>query len=71
VLHPIWFWKHQWALEGWQDQLIFLPLFLVSLRVAVKRGHSFVEVLGQRADAVFVGVLQKWAKPRPREAGRG
>jgi hypothetical protein len=58
--HPIWFWKHQWKLDGWQNQTIFIILFLTSLWVAVKKGFSFVEVVSSRADKIFVGVLQKW-----------
>jgi hypothetical protein len=60
--HPIWFWKHQWRLDGWQNQIIFAVLFIASLRMAVKRGYSFVEVVSSRADAVFVQVLQKWQR---------
>lgn len=60
--HPIWFWKHQWRLDGWQNQLIFLALFGGLLWVAVKKGWSFVEILGTRADAVFVGVLRHWCR---------
>lgn len=58
--HPIWFWKHQWKLDGWQNQTIFVVLFLVSLWVATKKGFSFVEVINSRADKIFVDVLQKW-----------
>ena len=58
--HPIWFWKHQWKLDGWQNQTIFIGLFLASLWVATKKGCSFVEVVSSRADKKFVGVLQKW-----------
>ena len=36
--HPIWFWKHQWKLDGWQNQTIFLVIFGASLLVAVKIG---------------------------------
>ena len=60
--HPIWFWKHQWKLDGWQNQTIFIVLFVTSLGLAVKRGYSFVEVLSQRLDLVFVKVLQKWCR---------
>jgi len=60
--HPIWFWKHQWRLDGWQNQLIFLALFGVLLWVAVKKGWSFVEIFGTRADAAFVGVLRHWCR---------
>jgi inner membrane protein len=58
--HPIWFWKHQWRLDGWQNQIIFVVLFIASLWVAVKRGFSFVEVVSSRVDSVFVQVLRKW-----------
>lgn len=58
--HPIWFWKGQWKLDGWQNQIITLALFCVSIWVAVKRGYSFVEVVSERADKAFVQVLRKW-----------
>jgi hypothetical protein len=58
--HPIWFWKHQWKLDGWQNQTIFIVLFLTSIWVATKKGVSFIEVVNSRADKIFVGVLQKW-----------
>ena len=58
--HPIWFWKGQWKLDGWQNQTIFVVIFGASLLVAVKKGYSFVEILGSRLDSVFVKVLQQW-----------
>jgi len=60
--HPIWFWKYQWRLDGWQNQLIFVTLFIASLWVAVRKGFSFAEILGSRLDEVFVKVLQKWGR---------
>jgi len=60
--HPIWFWKYQWPLDGWQNQSIFLVLFAVSLWVAVRKGHWFAELVSERADAACVKVLRKWAK---------
>lgn len=60
--HPIWFWKHQWKLDGWQNQTIFVAIFTVSLWVAIKKGYSFVEVVSARLDSVFVQVLRKWAR---------
>lgn len=57
--HPIWFWKHQWKLDGWQNQSIFIVLLLASFWLAVKRGYSFVEVISRRLDSAFVKVLQK------------
>jgi len=58
--HPIWFWKGQWRLDGWQNMTITLALLGISIWVAVKRGFSFVEVFSGRADKVFVQVLRKW-----------
>jgi len=58
--HPVWFWKGQWRLYGWQNTLIFLALFVAGLGLAVRRGYSFVEVFSRRADVVFVSVLRKW-----------
>lgn len=58
--HPIWFWKHQWKLDGWQNQLIFMAVFAGALWVATRKGVSFVELINSRLDQTFVGVLQKW-----------
>jgi inner membrane protein len=58
--NPVWFWKGQWRLDGWQNTSIFVIVFMLALWVAVKRGHSFVGVFSQHADAVFVRVLRKW-----------
>jgi len=58
--HPIWFWKGQWKLDGWQNQTLFVVVFALSLWLAVKQGYSFVEVFSRRGDAVFVDVLRKW-----------
>ncbi len=57
---PIWFWKHQWKLDGWQNQLIFLAVFATALLVAIRKGVSFVELISSRLDRTFVGVLQNW-----------
>jgi inner membrane protein len=58
--HPVWFWKYQWRLDGWQNIVITIALFFWSLALAVKMGDSFVGVFNRRADEVFVRVLQKW-----------
>jgi hypothetical protein len=58
--HPIWFWRHQWRLDGWQNEVIFIVLLLTTIWLTVKRGYSFVEVVSERADKVFVQVLCKW-----------
>jgi hypothetical protein len=65
--HPIWFWRGQWRLDGWQNQLICVAVFAAVFRVAVRRGHSFVEVFSSRLDRVVVEVLRKWqTQLRPR-----
>lgn len=58
--HPIWFWKYQWQLDGWQNKTIFLAVFGAVLLVAVRKGCSFVEIFSSRADAVVVPVLRQW-----------
>lgn len=58
--HPIWFWKNQWRLDGWQNQIIFVLIFATALWRAVRTGNSFVEVFSRKGDAVFVQVLRKW-----------
>ena len=63
--HPIWFWKGQWKLDGWQNQTIFATLLATSIWLAVKRGYSFVEVVSERADKFFVQVLRKWFGKTP------
>ncbi len=57
---PMWLWKGQWRLDGWQNKLIFVGLFGWAMWLATGVGHSFVGVFNRRLDAVFVGVLRKW-----------
>jgi len=57
---PVWVWKGQWRLDGWQNQLISVTLFGWALWLAVQRGHSVVGVFNRRVDGIFVGVLRKW-----------
>jgi len=65
--HPIWFWKGQWRLDGWQDLGLSLLLFALMLWVAANRGYSCVEVFSRRLDAVFCGTLQKWRRNLKRD----
>jgi hypothetical protein len=58
--HPIIFWKSQWRLDGWQNRIISVVLFLAELCLAPRRGYSCVEIFSKKADAVFIGVLRKW-----------
>ena len=60
--HPVWFWKGQWRLDGWQNAAIFMVMFAFALGWTAKRGYSFAEIFGARADAAFTGVLRKWSQ---------
>jgi len=60
--HPIWFWRGQWRLDGWQNTVVFVLVFATALWLATQRGYSFAEILGRKIDAVFVGTLQKWRR---------
>jgi hypothetical protein len=57
---PMWLWKGQWRLDGWQNRIIGVTVFVYALWRAPVVGHSVVGVFNRRVDAVLVGVLQKW-----------
>lgn len=57
---PMWLWHGQWRLDAWQNRYLSAGLFIWSLFLAVRLGHSFVGVFNRRLDSVFVGVLQRW-----------
>jgi hypothetical protein len=57
---PMWVWWGQWPLDAWPNRVISVMLVLWSLWQPVHKGHSVVGVFNRRADAVVVGVLQKW-----------
>lgn len=57
---PMWIWKGQWRLDGWQNKLVFVVLFAWVIKLALARGHSVVGVFNRRVDAVVVGVLRGW-----------
>ncbi|HEX5219651.1 MAG TPA: metal-dependent hydrolase [Verrucomicrobiae bacterium] len=59
--HPVWFWKGQWRLDGWQNLSVFIVVFGLAVRGALKRGYSFVEIFSQRADSAVMRVLRKWS----------
>jgi|ERR1051325_420670 hypothetical protein len=69
--HPVFFWKGQWRLDGWQNRIICVGLFLAELCLAPGRGYSCVEVFTRKADAVFVSTLKTWRSRlrRPRPSG--
>ena len=57
---PMWMWKGQWRLDGWQNQLVSVGLFVWTMVLAVRTGNSVVGVFNRRFDAHFVRVLQAW-----------
>jgi len=52
-------WKHQWALNAWQNILITVVLLGVSFVLAWRRGYSPVGLLSVRADHAFVSTLRR------------
>ncbi len=57
---PMWIWKGQWRLDGWQNRVITLALFGWSLWLTVQKGYSPLGVFTRRADEVFVRTLKRW-----------
>lgn len=66
--HPMWVWKGQWRLDGWQNRYLSVLLLGWALWLASKREDSFVGVFNRRVDRVFVGVLHKWRSALMRES---
>ncbi len=58
---PMWYWKHQWALDAWPNRIFSAVLLFWSLALAVRLGDSIVGVFSRRADEVVVAVLRRWA----------
>jgi hypothetical protein len=59
---PMWLWKGQWRLDGWQNQMVSAGLFVWAMALAVRDGHSVVGVFHRRFDAHFVRVLCGWVE---------
>jgi inner membrane protein len=57
---PMWTWKGQWRLDGWQNKLVFLILFAWTFQLSVKHGKSVVGVFNRRADLAVIKVLRGW-----------
>lgn len=58
---PMWIWKGQWRLDGWQNKTVFVAAFAAAWRLAVREGHSVVGVFNRRADRAVVAVLRDWS----------
>jgi inner membrane protein len=59
-LRPMWVCPWQWRLDGWQNLVISLVLFIWAISMALKRGDSFISVFSRKADAIFVATLTRW-----------
>ena len=57
---PMWMWKGQWRLDGWQNLLISFGVFLWAMAITLRDGHSVVGVFSWRFDTHFVRVLRDW-----------
>ncbi|MGN6554403.1 MAG: glycosyl hydrolase family 18 protein [Verrucomicrobiota bacterium] len=57
---PVWIWKGQWRLDGWQNRYLSVGLFAWAFWLATKRTDSVVGVFNRRADSVFLKVIQQW-----------
>ena len=53
-------WHGQWRLDGWQNRVISVVLFLWAIWLATGRNDSVVGVFNRRLDRVVVTVLKKW-----------
>ncbi|HEY3856293.1 MAG TPA: metal-dependent hydrolase [Verrucomicrobiae bacterium] len=58
--HPMWIWRHQWRLDGWQNTVITVILLFTSFWMATDMGESWIAIFNRRADKIFVTVLQQW-----------
>ncbi|MGA2541380.1 MAG: metal-dependent hydrolase [Verrucomicrobiota bacterium] len=58
--HPMWICPWQWRLDGWQNGVISIALFVWAMAMTLKRGDSIVGVFSRRADAAFVRTLRGW-----------
>ncbi len=57
---PMWVWRGQWALDGWQNKLVFTVVFTWCFAMALDKGRSVVEVFNRKADAAFISTLRNW-----------
>jgi membrane-bound metal-dependent hydrolase YbcI (DUF457 family) len=52
-------WPGQWALNAWPNFAITIALLIAAVALAVKRGHSPVELVSSKADGLVVAALRK------------
>jgi hypothetical protein len=68
---PVFFWRRQWRLDGWQNRIVCITVFLSELWLAPRRGYSCLQVVSRKADRAVVAVLQKWRLELSRYLGTG
>jgi hypothetical protein len=52
-------WNGQWTLNSWPNVVITVALLLATLWLAWRRGFSPLEMISEKADAVFVAALRQ------------
>jgi inner membrane protein len=52
-------WHGQWALNAWPNVAITMALLLATLWLAWLRGFSPLEMVSEKADAIFIGALRQ------------
>jgi len=57
---PAWVWTGQWSLDAWQNKLFSVLLLLWIFKIAIIQRVSVVSIFSQKADAIFVKVVQRW-----------
>ena len=61
-----WVWSGQWALNAWPNIAMTAGALIASLALAVRRGHSPLELVSSRADAGLVAILRRrFGRERP------
>ncbi len=64
-------WQGQWAFNAWPNFVITGLGLAWVFWIAVKRGHSPLEMVSQRADRAFVGTVRGWFRKPAGEAVAG
>jgi len=57
---PAWVWTGQWSLDAWQNKLFSVVLLVWIFQIAITKGVSVVGIFSQKADTIFVQVVQGW-----------
>lgn len=61
-------WPAQWPLDAWPNIMITAGLIAITLRVALTRSISPLEMFSTKANQIFISALQhRWHKPQPND----